>query len=124
MSNIEASKYNKSRRVILFLSAAAVLLVVTVGGIFLYKRNGFGSTAPDNTEAATEAKKLIYLYMPNLIGKSKEGAVKKLEEDGFYNIKVEYETAPEELTGTVTRQSIPENTTVGTDYEIIIFIGK
>ena len=50
--------------------------------------------------------------------------LKKLEEVGFYNIKVEYETAPSGLVGTVTRQSIPENATVGTDYEIIIFIGK
>jgi dihydropteroate synthase len=125
LSNIETQNKDIShRKKLIILTSAALIITLAIGGIFLYKKNGFGKTAPNNIEAATEAKKLVYLYMPNLIGHSEEGAVKKLEEVGFYNIKVEYETAPSGLVGTVTRQSIPENATVGTDYEIIIFIGK
>lgn len=125
MSNIETQNKDICRRKkLIILTAAALILILAISGIFLYKKNGFGGATPNNIEEVTEAKKLVYLYMPNLIGHSEEGAVKKLEEVGFYNIKVEYETAPSGLVGTVTRQSIPENATVGTDYEIIIFIGK
>ncbi len=113
LSNIETKNKDICRRKnLIILTAAALILILAIGGIFLYKKNGFGGAAPNNIEEVTEAKKLVYLYMP------------KLEEVGFYNIKVEYETAPSGLVGTVTRQSIPENATVGTDYEIIIFIGK
>lgn len=113
---------NKNKKKL--IAVLAVVIIIAAVGIIIYMNKGFGEPVPGASETTTEAKKLVYLYMPNLIGHSEEGAVKKLEEVGFYNIKVEYETAPSGLVGTVTRQSIPENATVGTDYEIIIFIGK
>ena len=113
---------NKNKKILITVLAAVI--IIAAAGIILYKNKGFGEPVPGASEITTEAKKLIYLYMPNLIGKSEEGAVKKLEEVGFYNIKVDYEAGPEGLSGTVVRQSIPENATVGTDFEIIIYIAE
>ena len=113
---------NKNKKKL--IAVLAVVIIIAAAGTIIYMNKGFGEPVPGASETTTEAKKLVYLYMPNLIGKSEEGAVNKLEEVGFYNFKVDYEAGPEGLSGTVIRQSIPENATVGTDFEIIIYVAE
>ena len=69
-----------------------------------------------------EEKTIAYFYMPSLVGMMEEEATGKLDDMGFYNIVVEYEASSQIEKGRVIRQSIPEHTTVGTDYEIKIWI--
>ena len=77
------------------------------------------------SETAYEAeKKIATLYMPDIVGKSEAGALQKLEDMGFYNVKVEYGPSPEYEKGFVYRQSIPPDTTAGTDFEIILYISE
>lgn len=79
-------------------------------------------TGCSKEEAAKEEKKIAYLYMPSLVGMMEEEATGKLDEMGFYNYLVEYEESASVEEGRVIRQSIPEHTTVGTDYEIKVWI--
>ena len=51
-----------------------------------------------------------------------DSAFSKLNDIGFYNIKIEYEKTGSSEAGRVNRQSIPPNATVGTDFEIILYI--
>ena len=69
-------------------------------------------------------QKIAYLYMPSLVGMMEEEATGKLSDMGFYNCIVEYEMSELTEPGRVIRQSIPEHTTVGTDYEIKIWISQ
>ena len=69
-------------------------------------------------------QKIAYLYMPSLVGMMEEEATGKLSDMGFYNFIVEYEMSELTEPGRVIRQSIPEHTTVGTDYEIKIWISQ
>ena len=79
----------------------------------------------EGSEAEYEAeKKIATLYMPDIVGKSEAGALQKLEDMGFYNVKVEYGPSPEYEKGFVYRQSIPPDTTAGTDFEIILYISE
>ncbi|MBO4863576.1 MAG: PASTA domain-containing protein [Eubacterium sp.] len=80
------------------------------------------SKAEVKEEVRKEEKEIAYLYMPPLVGLMEEEAVGKLDNLGFYNFVVEYEASDSVEPGRVTRQSIPEHTTVGTDYEIKIWI--
>ncbi len=73
-------------------------------------------------EAELAEKTIAYLYMPELIGVSEISALKKLEDMGFYNVKSEYGESSEYEKGFVYRQSIPANSTVGTDFEIILYV--
>ena len=79
-------------------------------------------TGCSKEEAAKEEKKIAYLYMPSLEGMMEEEAKGKLDEMGFYNYLVEYEESSAVEVGRVIRQSIQEHTTVGTDYEIKVWI--
>ncbi len=79
-------------------------------------------TGCSKEEAKKEEKKIAYLYMPSLVGMMEEEATGKLDEMGFYNYLVEYEESASVEEGRVIRQSIPEHTTVGTDYEIKVWI--
>ena len=76
------------------------------------------------TEAEMNEQKIAYLYMPSLVGMMEEEATGKLSDMGFYNCIVEYEMSELTEPGRVIRQSIPEHTTVGTDYEIKIWISQ
>ena len=89
-----------------------------------HKLEKHGSTdAPAAPAEIEKAEKIIAtLYMPDLIGASEEGAVKKLKDMGFYNVKTEHEESSEHEKGFVFKQSIPANTTVGTDFEITLHV--
>jgi preprotein translocase subunit SecF len=73
----------------------------------------------DNTERI-----IATLYMPDLIGASEEGAIKKLKDMGFYNVKTKHESSSDYEKGFVFKQSIPANTTVGTDFEITLHVSE
>ena len=89
-----------------------------------HKLEKHGSTdAPAVPEEIEKTEKIIAtLYMPDLIGASEEGAMKKLTDMGFYNVKTKHEESPEHEKGFVFKQSIPANTTVGTDFEITLHV--
>ena len=71
-----------------------------------------------------ETHEIKHLYMPDVVGLTWEGAEQKLKELGFFNIGVEYETDASVEAGRVIRQSIPPETTVSTDYEIILYVAE
>ena len=62
--------------------------------------------------------------MPDLVGASEEGAIKKLTDMGFYNVKTTHESSSSYEKGFVFSQSIPANTTVGTNYEITLHVSE
>jgi hypothetical protein len=74
--------------------------------------------------AAEEPHQIKYVYMPDVVGSYEEGACEKLKNIGFYNVRVEYEPNENAEVGRVHRQSIPPNATVGTDYEIVLYIAE
>ena len=108
-----------------------LLIVFIIMGIGFYssgssekgavKMERHGNTdAPENIK---EAEKIIAtLYMPDLVGASEEGAIKKLSDMGFYNVKTTHEESSCYEKGFVFQQSIPANVTVGTNYEITLHI--
>ena len=71
-----------------------------------------------------EEHKIMHLYMPDLVGLTWEEADTKLRDMGFFNIVDEYETNESVEAGRVVRQSIPPETTVSTDFEIILYIAE
>lgn len=75
-------------------------------------------------ELKHEEHKIMHLYMPDLVGLTWEEANTKLKGMGFFNIVDEYETNESVEEGRVIRQSIPPETTVSTDYEIILYISE
>ena len=77
-------------------------------------------------EAAVEkeAQKILYLYMPDVVGSMEEETLTKLDNLGFYNVKVVKEKSETAEAGRVVRQSIPPDTTVGTDFEITIYVAE
>ena len=81
---------------------------------------------PASNEQTTEKgdKTIAFFYMPDLIGLSEESALAKLDEMGFYNVTVEHIKTEHPPKGYVIRQSIPANTTTGTDFEIILQISE
>lgn len=71
-----------------------------------------------------EVHKLMYLYMPDVVGTNIESAKNKLSEMGFFNITVEYVKDDKFESGQIVRQSIPPNTTASTEFEIILYVAK
>ena len=71
-----------------------------------------------------EERKILNLYMPDVVGSTEEGARTKLKDLGFYNVVIEYEKIDGEVPGIVVRQSIPPKTTVSTEFEIIITVSE
>ena len=69
-----------------------------------------------------EEHKLMHLYMPEVVGLDVDSAKKKLKDLGFFNIVLEYEEDEYAETGRVIRQSIPPDTTVSTEFEIVLTI--
>ena len=69
-----------------------------------------------------EEHKLMHLYMPDVVGLDVESAKKKLKDLGFFNIVLEYEDAEFSESGRVIKQSIPPDTTVSTEFEIVLTI--
>lgn len=76
----------------------------------------------EKAESSVEPHKIMHVYMPDLVGHMEESASSKLYGIGFYNVKFEYEKTGQSESGRVNRQSIPPNTTVGTDFEIVLYI--
>ncbi len=73
---------------------------------------------------AREEHKLMHLYMPDVVGRTEEEATTKLKELGFFNVAVIYEKSDTVESGRVIRQSIPPETTVSTEFEIILYISE
>ena len=69
-----------------------------------------------------EEHKLMHLYMPEVVGLDVDSAKKKLKDLGFFNIVLEYEEDEYAESGRVIKQSIPPDTTVSTEFEIVLTI--
>lgn len=132
----------KKKRIIwgIKIGVPVLLIVLIISGISFFAFGGetketskiekHGNT--DATEATNvssteiENSELIIatLYMPDLVGASEEGAIKKLTDMGFYNVKTTHESSSSYEKGFVFSQSIPANTTVGTNYEITLHVSE
>ena len=132
----------KKKRIIwgIKIGVPVLLIVLIISGISFF---AFGSETKETSKIekhgntdATEATNvssteienseliIATLYMPDLVGTSEEGAIKKLTDMGFYNVKTTLESSSSYEKGFVFSQSIPANTTVGTNYEITLHVSE
>ncbi len=92
-----------------------IAIIITIGIIV-------NNSLTEKTESPEPPHKIMHVYMPDVVGQMEESAYNKLSDIGFYNIKIEYETTGLSEAGRVNRQSIPPQTTAGTDFEITLYI--
>lgn len=71
-----------------------------------------------------EEHKLMHLYMPDVVGSTGESAEAKLKDLGFFNVVIAYEKNDSVESGRVIRQSIPPDTTVSTEFEIVLYVAE
>ena len=71
-----------------------------------------------------EEHKLMHLYMPDVVGSTGESAEAKLKNLGFFNVVIAYEKNDSVESGRVIRQSIPPDTTVSTEFEIVLYVAE
>jgi PASTA domain. len=106
---------NKRSKTIFISILAAIAIIITIGIIVNINRT-------EKTESPEPPHKIMHVYMPDVVGQMEESAYNKLSEIGFYNIKIEYVKTGLSEAGRVNRQSIPPQTTAGTDFEITLYI--
>ncbi len=107
---------SRKRKMILLTLILIIASGAVISGIIVNNIKG------EKTESTEVPHKILYVYMPDLVGHMEDSAFSKLNDIGFYNIKIEYEKTGSSEAGRVNRQSIPPNATVGTDFEIILYI--
>ena len=111
---------NDTKKIKRYIFLTVILAIVIVGIIIVLVTNK--NNKEQKAETPDTAHKIMHVYMPDVVGSMEESAHNKLSDIGFYNIRIEYEKTGMSEIGRVNRQSIPPNTTVGTDFEIILYI--
>ena len=129
MINYGGNRRKKGLKIGLIAAGAVCLIGIVTVIILLRLHPGEKAVIEEELvkeEAAVEkeAQKILYLYMPDVVGSMEEETLTKLDNLGFYNVKVVKEKSETAEAGRVVRQSIPPDTTVGTDFEITIYVAE
>ncbi len=87
-----------------------------------YQKNYKVKVTEEFTIYVSKEKEVIMIKMIDVVGKTKEEAEEKLEDEGFTNIKFEEESSETLKAGLVTKQSVKEGEEVDSESEITIYI--